>query len=73
MHTQLIKKEKMSDVKTFFKDKVAPVPSFTIKPTMGTTVGQPGNSADSGVSQTVKPMPLPDNSLWHDGMKGSGK
>lgn len=54
------------DIKTPFKDYIVPKPEFTVKPTLGSTPGQPqGGSADAGVSGTVKPKELPKNSLWH--------
>lgn len=60
----------MSEYKTPFKDAIcdSSKPSFNILPTLGDTPGMPGNSANQGVSGTVKPVELPNEgqSLWHD-------
>lgn len=51
-------------IETFFKDKVAPEPSFEIKPTLGSDPGAPGNTT-SVPSGSVSPKELPKDTLKH--------
>lgn len=50
-------------VDTPFKDATCSEPAFTIKPTLGSDPR--GTPTESGVSGTVTPKELPQNSLWH--------
>jgi hypothetical protein len=54
----------MSEIKTFFTDKIVSKPSFEIKPTLGSTPGAPGNTT-SVPSGSVGPKELPKDSLKH--------
>jgi hypothetical protein len=54
----------MSEVKTFFKDKIVQKPSFEIKPTLGSDPGVPGNTTGSPAGN-VSPKELPSNTLKH--------
>ena len=57
----------MSEVQTPFKDKTMPKASFEIKPTLGTTPGQPEGQGVAGVTGKVSPKELPGSpdSLLH--------